>query len=140
VYRRFYTQISVTYDTPPELLQAFVDGLKQIVSEHPHTRKDFFEIHFNEMGASSLQIMFYIFFTVATWSEELLCRHQVLMEIVKLADSLGVRFAFPTQTLHIENMPGQKGLTPEYTETSEQLRTRLDEYLKQRGGKVGRDQ
>ncbi|MFA0963236.1 mechanosensitive ion channel family protein [Roseivirga sp. BDSF3-8] len=140
VYRRFYTRLNITYDTPPEVLQAFIDGLKKVVIDHPDTRKDFFEIHFNELGATSLEIMFYIFFAVPTWSEELICRHQILMEIVKLAETLGVRFAFPTQTLHIENLPGQKSLTPEYTETGEQLRTRLEEYLKARESQVGRDQ
>ena len=72
--------------------------------------------------------MFYIFFEVPTWSEELRARHEVLIEVVKLAEKLGVNFAFPTQTLHIENMPGEQSLSPKY-ETREVLKQKLQEYL-----------
>nr|HQU60303.1 mechanosensitive ion channel family protein [Saprospiraceae bacterium] len=59
-YRRFNTSISITYDTPPALVEKFVEGLRAIVANHPQTRKDYFEIHLNEMSASSLNILFYI--------------------------------------------------------------------------------
>ena len=127
-YRRFYTQIALTYDTPPALIEVFVEGLREIVRKHPNTRKDYFEIHFNDMADSSLNVMFYIFFKVPSWSGELKARHEVLLEVVKLADQLGVNFAFPTQTLHVENLPGQDSLSPEY-ESSDLLKKKLDEYF-----------
>ena len=113
-YRRFYTQISITYDTPPEMIEVFVNGLRKIVEDHPKTWKDNYHVYFNEMASSSLNIMFYVFFKVPTWGEELSCRHEVLMSIVKLGNELGINFAFPTQTLHIENLPGQPSLSPSY--------------------------
>ena len=131
VYRRFNTHIAVTYDTSPETISTFVDGLRKIVVNHPHTRKDYYEIHLHEMGSSSLNILFYIFFEVPTWSEELACRHQVLMEILKLAETLGVRFAFPTQTLHMETFPGQPSLTPESMEDMDALRKKLNDYFQE---------
>jgi MscS family membrane protein len=127
-YRRFYTQISLTYDTPAELIEIFVEGLKEVVNGHPQTRKDYYEVHFNDMASSSLNVMFYIFFEVPTWSEELRARHEILIEVVKLAEKLGVNFAFPTQTLHIENIPGESSLSPKY-ETREVLKKRLAEYF-----------
>ena len=129
VYRRFNTHIAVTYDTPPKLISTFIDGLKKIVVDHPSTRKDYYEIHLHEMGSSSLNILFYIFFEVPTWTEELTCRHQVLLQIIELAEALGVRFAFPTQTLHMETFPGQASLTPEALEDMEELKKRLDDYF-----------
>ncbi|MEQ8684443.1 MAG: mechanosensitive ion channel [Imperialibacter sp.] len=114
VYRRYYTKLSITYDTPPPLIETFVEGLKEIVKTHPTTRKDYIEISFNEFGPSSLNIMFYMFFEVPTWSEELQGRHEINLEIMKLAEHLGINFAFPTQTLHIENMPGKPSLSPTY--------------------------
>ena len=113
-YRRFYTQIAITYDTPPEMIEIFVKGLRKIVEDHPNTRKDNYHVYFNDMAASSLNIMFYIFFHVPTWGDELKCRHEVLMGIVKLGKELGINFAFPTQTLHVENLPGQPSLSPPY--------------------------
>ncbi|WP_339814484.1 mechanosensitive ion channel domain-containing protein [uncultured Imperialibacter sp.] len=114
VYRRYYTKLGITYDTPPPLVETFVEGLKEIVKAHPMTRKDYIEVSFNEFGPSSLNIMFYMFFEVPTWSEELQGRHEINLEIMKLAAHLGINFAFPTQTLHIENMPGKPSLSPTY--------------------------
>jgi MscS family membrane protein len=129
-YRRFMTNIAMTYDTPPHLIDVFVDGLKKIVDNHSKTRKDYYEIHFNDMGASSLNVLFYIFFDVPSWTDELRARHEVLLEIVKLADELGVNFAFPTQTLHVESFPEKKSNSPEYTDKSPELKKKLESFLK----------
>ncbi len=128
-YRRFYTQITITYDTPPELIELFVKGLRDIVESHPHTWKENYHVYFNDMSASSLNIMFYIFFGVPTWGKELEARHEVLMSIVKLAKELGINFAFPTQTLHIENLPGAPSLSPSYPSVDEAA-TKLETFLK----------
>ncbi|WP_258104415.1 mechanosensitive ion channel family protein [Marinoscillum sp. MHG1-6] len=127
-YRRFYTQITVTYDTPPELIETFVEGLRKIVETHPNTRKDYYNIYFNDMASFSLNIMFYIFFEVPDWPGELKARHEVLLEIVRLAEKLGVNFAFPTQTLHMENFPGQPSMSPSYVGKDE-MKLKLDEYF-----------
>jgi len=128
-YRRFMTTISLTYDTPTDRIDMMVEGLKEIVKKHPKTRKDYYEIHFNDMGSSSLNILFYIFFEVPTWSEELKSRHEVLLDIINLADELGVQFAFPTQTLHMETFPEKKGNSPEYTESNADLKKKVEAFL-----------
>ncbi|SFU19582.1 MscS family membrane protein [Algoriphagus locisalis] len=126
-YRRFYTTLTVTYDTPPALIEEFVKGLREIVLAHPETRKDMFHVYFNNLSSFSQDIMFYIFFEVPTWGEELRCRHEILVQIVKLANSIGVRFAFPTQTLHMESFPEKKTLVPEYTGGYD---AKLNDFLK----------
>ena len=128
-YRRFKTTISITYDTPPVVAEAFVEGLKQLVAAHPKTRKDFFEIHLNDFDASALSILFYIFFDVPTWSEELRARHEMMIAVLELAQALGVRFAFPTSTIHIEEMPGHTGLSPTYEKNAENIAARLEQFI-----------
>ncbi len=128
-YRRFKMMISLTYDTPPELIEKFVEGLREMVAHHPSTRKDSYEIHFNNMGATSLDILFYAFFEVAGWTDELRGRHEILIAILKLAEQLGVRFAFPTQTLQIEEFPEKKSLVPEYNTEETALSQKLEEFM-----------
>jgi len=132
IYRRFYMHIAITYDTPPDLIEVFVIGLRRIVESHPKTRKDFYLIEFNEMGDFALKIMFYIFFAVPTWPEELRARHEILIEIVRLAEKLKVRFAFPTQTLHMETLPEREGLTPRYDMTMVEFKEVMEEYFNSR--------
>ena len=73
--------------------------------------------------------MFYIFFVVPTWGEELRCRHEILIEIIRLAESLGVNFAFPTTTLHMETFPEKKGNSPEYENNTGLLKKQLQSFL-----------
>ncbi|MFC0655543.1 mechanosensitive ion channel family protein [Mongoliitalea lutea] len=134
-YRRFYTTLTVTYDTPHELIETFVQGLREIVLKHPETRKDAFNIYFNNLSSYSKDIMFYIFFEVPTWPEELRCRHEILIQIVQLAEVLGIRFAFPTQTLHMESFPEKKDLIPGYPSDASVYKQKLTQFLNQELGK-----
>ncbi len=129
-YRRFYTQISVTYDTPTAVINVFVEGLRAIVEKHPNTLKDNYHVYLNDMADSSLNVMFYIFFKVPTWGEELKCRHEILIEIINLAQELGVSFAFPTRTLQMETFPEKKSNAPEYEQNPSVLKSKLQAFLK----------
>jgi MscS family membrane protein len=128
-FRRFYTTLTITYDTPPQLIEVFVQGLRQIVEDHPYTRKNVYNIYFNNLSSYSQDIMFYIFFEVPNWTEELRCRHEILVSIVSLANSLGVRFAFPTQTLHMESFPEKNTLVPSYNNDIAVYQGKLKEFL-----------
>ena len=112
VYRRYKTKLSITYDTPPELIDTFVEGVREIIRAHPTARTDYFEVHLNDFGASSLDILVYMFFKAPAWTDELEGRHDIMVGILQLAEDLGVRFAFPTQTIHVEDLPGSGSLTP----------------------------
>jgi len=107
-FRRVKTVLGLCYDTPPAKIEAFVQGVRQILQNNPHTRKDLMHVRFNEFSASSLDVMLYFFLKASNWAEELEERERIFLEILRLAESLEVRFAFPTQTLHIESIPEQR--------------------------------
>ena len=102
-FRRLKTILNLTYDTSPEQMEAFVEGIKAIVKANSNFRQDYYEIHFHAFGAHSLDVLVYVFFSVPDWSTELQQRHNFLLEILRLAKALKVEFAFPTQTLHIDS-------------------------------------
>jgi MscS family membrane protein len=128
-YRRFHTQLALTYDTPPALIEIFVNGLREIVKDHPDTRKDYYEIYLNEMANSSLNVMFYIFFEASSWSDELKGRHEILLSIIEFANEVGVNFAFPTQTLHMESFPDKLANSPSYEQDQQLLKEKVKEFL-----------
>jgi MscS family membrane protein len=110
-YRRVKTSLAVTYDTPPQKVKAFVDGIKEIISSHPKTRKDNFHIVFNDFGSHSLDILVYFFLKVPDWPTELAEREGIFLQIIQLAESMGVKFAFPTETVHVESLPSPKAVS-----------------------------
>ncbi|MCP4123352.1 MAG: mechanosensitive ion channel family protein [Bacteroidetes bacterium] len=129
LFRRFKTEVGITYDTPPHLIDAFVEGIRQMIIEHPYSRKDTFEVHLNSFGSNSLNILIYMFFKVPGWTQELTGKHDLIIGIINLADKLGIRFAFPTSTIHIEEMPGQTSLTPISIKDKDEAERRLNEHL-----------
>ncbi|MFQ5633379.1 MAG: mechanosensitive ion channel family protein, partial [bacterium] len=107
-YRRIKTVLGLTYSTTAEQMHAFVEGIRAIIQANAYTRKDFFEIHFNNFADFSLNVLIYVFVKVETWSDELRERHNIFLEILRLADEIGVEFAFPTQTVHVDSFFGDK--------------------------------
>ena len=103
-YRRIKVVLGLTYSTTAEQMQAFVEGARAIVAAHPKTRKDYYEIHFNNFGDYALEVLFYVFVEVPSWSDELRARHELLLSLLELARDLGVEYAFPTRTLHVESL------------------------------------
>lgn len=102
-YRRLSTKIGVQYDTPPEKLEAFCEGIRTLIANHPYTRKDNFHVYFNSFGNSALEVLLYVFWKVPGWADELNEKHRLLMDILRLGNDMGVEFAFPTQTIHLHN-------------------------------------
>lgn len=103
-FRRMKTTLNLTYSTTPEQMEAFVEGIKAIIKANDQIRQDSFEVHFDEYGAHSLDVLVYLFFDVSGWSEYLQLKHNFLLEVYRLADEVGVEFAFPTQTLHLDSI------------------------------------
>ncbi len=112
-YRRLSTKLGVQYDTPPEKIDAFCEGVREIIRRHPYTRKDFYMVYFNEFADFSLNILLYVFHETPDWATELRERHRLLRDIIRLAKRLGVEFAFPTQTLHVSSLPQPMHITNE---------------------------
>ncbi len=100
-YRRFKTVLGLQYDTTPEQLDAFCEGIRELIRRHPYTRKDYYHVYLNDLSASALDVLLYCFFKCPDWSVELRERHRLLVDIMKLAERLGVQFAFPTRTIQM---------------------------------------
>ena len=107
-FRRISTKLGVLYSTTPEQLEAFCEGIREFIRTHPYTRKDYFHVYVNEFGASAINILLYCFHECPDWGTELRERQRLLLDIMRLAQKLGVEFAFPTQTVHLhhESTPG----------------------------------
>jgi MscS family membrane protein len=101
-FRRMKTMLGLTYDTAPEKIDAFCEGVRSLVQLHPYMRKDYYQVYFNQYNAASLDILVYVFWETPDWNTELRERHRFLLDILRLAKQLEVEFAYPTQTLYLK--------------------------------------
>ena len=128
VFRVFSTTIGVTYDTPPQLIEEFIRGLKIIINNHPLARQEDYYVHLQSMEASSLNILFRVYLEVGTYAEELKAKEALLLGILRLAEAIGVRFAFPSSSIYVESLPEQKSAAPVYPVNKDQIQNALDQF------------
>jgi len=107
-FRRYRTNLGLRYDTPPALLNAFIEGVREIITQHPRTKKEGNTVEFVEFGDSSLNILVNVFIIDLAWDKEQRIKHELNIAFVELAAAIGVEFAFPSQTLFIEQFPDKQ--------------------------------
>jgi MscS family membrane protein len=111
-YRRWKTHLTITYGTPPERIESFCEGIRELIRVHPYTRKDYYQVWLHQFGPHSLDVLVYLFHEAPDWQTELRERHRLMIDIIRLAGQLGVEFAFPTQTLHVEQADAAASSAP----------------------------
>jgi MscS family membrane protein len=103
-YRRTKLIIRVEYGTPTEKIKKFIEGIKKIILENEHTRKDFFQVALNEFDESNLNIVMYLFLNVTDWPTQLVQREEIFLEILQLAEIEDIKIGSPAGMLDIKSM------------------------------------
>ncbi|MBN2799745.1 MAG: mechanosensitive ion channel family protein [Deltaproteobacteria bacterium] len=124
--RRVKTVLSLTYSTPPDKVQAFVEAVRASLAAHPAVEKSY-EVHLYNLGASGLELLVYYHLVTPGWSEELEARAQNLLEFLRIAHELEVSFAFPSQSLYLESTP-EHPLPPQASRRLEELQQVVDSF------------
>jgi MscS family membrane protein len=101
-YRRWSTKVGILYGTPVARIDAFCEAIRELVREHPYTRKDYYQVWLNGFGDSALEVLVYVFWEAPDWQTELRERHRLMLDIIRVADELGIDFAFPSRTLYLQ--------------------------------------
>jgi small-conductance mechanosensitive channel len=99
--RKLALTVGLTYDTPREKLGTFVERLRDVLLSQPSVDRDDVYVGLKEFGASSIDIALLCHFRVPGYAEQIEAQHQLIMDIIALAEEVGVQFAFPTRTVQL---------------------------------------
>jgi small-conductance mechanosensitive channel len=94
--------VGLTYDTPRAKFDTFVRRLRQVVLEQPTADPNDVYVGLSDFGASSIDIQLLCHFRVADYAAQVEAQHALIMDIIALAEEVGVSFAFPTRTVHVQ--------------------------------------
>jgi MscS family membrane protein len=97
-HRRFRTLLTLPHSTSPEVLTDFRDGIQELLRRHPDVLPDKQEVALNGLGSSGIEILVQALFDVQDGHAELIARDALVLEIIRLAERLGVAFAEPDRT------------------------------------------
>jgi len=101
--RRVKTTLALTYDTPGETLETIISDIKNMLQNNPDIHQETIHIYFSSFGESSLNIFCYYFTKSTNWAEFMRVRENTYLSIMKIIEKNDSSFAFPTQTIHIDN-------------------------------------
>ncbi len=101
--RRIKMRLGLTYSTTNEQMQMILNDIRSMLQNHPKIHKEPLFVYFDEFGASSLDLFFYLFTTTANWEEYLQIREDINMKIIDIVHKNGSDFAFPSQSIYFEN-------------------------------------
>lgn len=97
--------ISLTYDTPAARVQQAVGILREIFTAHPLTHDCI--VNWKDYGPHSLEIFVAYWCKSTDFKEFLAALEQINLEIKQRFDVAGLKFAFPTQTIQLQQTDGK---------------------------------
>ncbi len=110
-HRRIYWKIGVEYRTSIEQLRDIRDKIEGYIVESadfapPEEVSTFVRI--DSFGASSIDIMLYCFTRTTEWGEWLKIKEQLAYHIKRVVADAGSGFAFPSQSVYVEQIPSER--------------------------------
>jgi len=104
-FRMIHFMIGVTYGTSPDRIEAFIAGLREMALAHPDAMRNDVFVYLSDLNNSSIDIRFRVPILVNDLRSDYQVREELVFGIIRLARTLGVSFAFPSQSIYVEQFP-----------------------------------
>ena len=109
--RRIKLDVGLTYGTTRKQVVKIVEEIKYMLHSHEGiSHQDTLLVNFNSFGDSSLNIFIYTFASTANWDKYLDVREDVHFQIMEIVENNGSSFAFPSQSIYLEQMAHEKSV------------------------------
>ena len=101
-YIRRFTNITITYDTPPEKIDLALEIIKELLDNHEGMNEDLPpRVYFNEFNSDSLNIMVIYYYHPPDYWKYVAFSERFNKELFRRFQKEGIDFAFPTQTIYL---------------------------------------
>lgn len=108
-HRRIYWKIGLVYNTTIDQLREVRERIESVILTsddfaHPPEVATFVRI--DSFNDSSIDLMLYCFTRTTDWGEWLKIKEALALDIKEIVESAGSSFAFPSQSIYLESVPG----------------------------------
>lgn len=103
--RRVKGVLGLTYATTSNQIEAILQDLQVALNEHGGIYEDGIILTFESFGDSTLNILYQYFTITTAYSEFTKIRQEINITFMHIIEKHGSSFAFPSQSLYIENLP-----------------------------------
>ncbi|GAB4571631.1 MAG: mechanosensitive ion channel family protein [Anaerolineae bacterium] len=113
--RRIDMTIGLTYATTSAQLREFMRRVEALLKARESIDADSVTVLFTGFGASSLDVRLIAYVMMADWTQFMQEQQAIMLEIMDIVEAMGLGFAFPSQSIYIEQMPSPAA-TEEFSE------------------------
>ncbi len=99
--RRIEQVVGLTYDTRPAQLESLVPEVRNLISAQPEVDAAGVLVFFRDFGPSSLDLWYAYEVTSPDLPQSLAVRQRINLGLMRLVESRGLAFAFPSQTVYL---------------------------------------
>jgi MscS family membrane protein len=105
--------LDIPYDVAPERIQELIKALRDLVMGKAEVNKDMCWIYLERLDRYSKVVRVWFQARLCSWADSLFYGNQVLHDIQLLFESMGIPFAFPTQTVLVNPQTPAPVVLPE---------------------------
>ncbi len=100
--RRFRTHFHAESSTSASILEDFCERIRYLINIHQLIDTHSSQVYVHDMTDKSITILINIFFQTTDGNVELQERHKFILEVLKLANEIGIKFSHQSPTYFIE--------------------------------------
>jgi len=107
-HRRIFWKIGLLYDTSKDQLKNIRQDIEDYImgnDEFAHPPEVATFVRIDSFNDSSIDIMLYCFTKTTVWGEWLEIKERLALKIKEIVEHHGSNFAYPSQSIYIENLP-----------------------------------
>ena len=104
----FRQDVNLHRETTGAQMRSFIDGLKERLAQNPLVERTSFRVSFLRFGTFSLDIEVYAYFFARDWNQFLQMQGDLLLQILELRESLGIKIAIQPQELRLNTEKEKK--------------------------------
>lgn len=110
--RRMSATLQLTYSTTSAQMRVLLTHLRDLLNARPLVEASSVRVFFIGFGDHALEVLVIADIFLPDWAAFTAEKELINLEIMELVEKLGLQFAFPTQTLHIESWPKARSAAP----------------------------
>lgn len=103
--RRLDVTLTFTYSTTADQMRKVVAEIRELLQNTDDIDPESAIVHFVDFDSSSLNVRVIAQVLLTDWKDFTARKESVLLEIMDIAERLGISFAFPSQSVYIESTP-----------------------------------
>lgn len=100
--RRFFETFGITYNTPDKKIKKAIEIIENIFTAHEDVHPDFL-VYLDKLADSSVNICANAYIRTRDLNKFRKIKEEIILEIVKKFRAEGIEFAFPSQSVYLEN-------------------------------------